>query len=56
MWLRVSLVLLYSAIGDVVRCVYVDPSVCWTSWVNVYGRRGRRMMVAAREGVWESGV
>lgn len=34
--------------GDVVRWVYVLPSERVTSWVNVYGRFGRRMRVACR--------
>lgn len=38
------------------RIVYVDPSVCCTSCVKVYGRRGRLISVAWREGVCERGV
>lgn len=49
-----SFVDLYSPSGDVVRCVYVDPSESCTSCVNVYGRRGRRIIVACRVGVVEN--
>lgn len=45
---------MYSPSGDVVRCVYVDPSESCTSCVNVYGRRGRRIIVACRVGVVEN--
>jgi hypothetical protein len=41
------------ASGDDVRTVYVLPSDSWMSCVNVYGRRGRLISVAAREGVLE---
>lgn len=50
--LRVSFIDLYSGAGEVVRWRNVEPSESVTSWVNVYGRLGRRRREAWRSCVW----
>jgi hypothetical protein len=47
-WLRVSFVDRKIGAGDVVRCVYVEPSDSVISCVKVYGRCGRRSREAWR--------